>query len=233
MLSPRQPIHPAPYALALRGLRPTPSGSALDAPDSWNVIGGHAANSVPSFVGGATVSGGGAALEPNSATASLATVGGGGNNAASGGASTIAGGVNNAAGGDTIEIDAIQDESVDLGLMGSAFGGVTGDLTLVGTTADAAHAEETHVMKPEPDSVEQIAMTLYIQALKRLPDDIKARVLDAARQRASTFAQPVPSQTSHPWPKRGRGLGTRCPRSARMRNTWFQAKPPKATTTWT
>jgi hypothetical protein len=94
-LSPLQPITPAPYALALPGLRTTPSGNP-DLPDRINVIGGHRDNIVDAKVSGATISGG----VFNSVSADFGTVGGGsGNDASSLFHSTIGGGQSNTASG--------------------------------------------------------------------------------------------------------------------------------------
>ena len=95
-LAPRQELTPAPYALALPALRTTPSGGS---PDSANVIAGHHQNRVPSFIGGATISGGGDTGDPNEALASFATVGGGVGNTAGGSNATVGGGRENRANG--------------------------------------------------------------------------------------------------------------------------------------
>lgn len=115
-LSPRQPITPTPYALALPGLR-TQQNAA-----SPNVIGGHRTNSILANVVGGTIGGGGSATFPNTVTddygtvnggqlnragdnagttsdESLATVGGGGLNTASGEFATVSGGFQNTASG--------------------------------------------------------------------------------------------------------------------------------------
>jgi len=70
-LSPRQPLTPTPYALALPGLRTEQN------PTSPNIIGGAVSNTVTSGVG-ATIGGG----EGHSATGSYATIPGGLNNSA-------------------------------------------------------------------------------------------------------------------------------------------------------
>lgn len=79
-LSPRQPLTPVPYALALPGLW-TQSNDT-----SPNVIGGYSNNSVTSGVAGATISGGGRpemyGEGPNIVTDHHGTVGGGENNQA-------------------------------------------------------------------------------------------------------------------------------------------------------
>lgn len=112
-LSPRQPITPAPYALALPGL-----WTQQKSP-SPNLIGGYSGNQVATEVWGATIGGGGSDdWGPNQVTdrygtiaggvnnqagnnlgsidiSDLATVGGGGDNDAHGWASTISGGYSN------------------------------------------------------------------------------------------------------------------------------------------
>lgn len=75
-LIPRQPVTPAPYALALPGLRTEPDDR------SPNVIGGNPANDVAPGVEGATISGGGQPFAYNSVTGSYGTVGGGISNTA-------------------------------------------------------------------------------------------------------------------------------------------------------
>jgi hypothetical protein len=75
-LTPRQALMPAPYALALPGLRTEPNA------DSPNVIGGYSGyggNSVASGVVGATIGGGGEFAYPNEvyADSDYATIGGG------------------------------------------------------------------------------------------------------------------------------------------------------------
>jgi hypothetical protein len=89
-LSPRQPITPAPYALALPGLY---TQLTSEAP---NVIGGFQNNSVSPGVIGATISGGGGLLGTNDfsnrVVLDYGTVGGGFGNVVSGTYGTIAGG---------------------------------------------------------------------------------------------------------------------------------------------
>jgi hypothetical protein len=101
-LSPRQPLTPAPYALALPGLY-TQHNAA-----SPNVIGGYSGNSVTSGAVGATIGGGGANLTRNRVTDDYGTVGGGGDNTAGDWAGTtsdvqyptVGGGHHNRASGD-------------------------------------------------------------------------------------------------------------------------------------
>ncbi len=78
-LSPRQPLTPAPYALALPGLRTQQNAT------SPNIIGGYSGNSVTSGVVGATIGGGGSLIftsKPNRVTDSFGTIGGGEDNRA-------------------------------------------------------------------------------------------------------------------------------------------------------
>ncbi|MBI5877506.1 MAG: hypothetical protein HZB53_07645 [Chloroflexi bacterium] len=120
-LLPRQAVAPAPYALALPGLRTTQS---ITAP---NVIGGYSGNVISPTVYGATIAGGGRGpVSPNpalpnritagygavggglfnqagddagTANSAYATVGGGSGNRATGWVSTVAGGGSNSADG--------------------------------------------------------------------------------------------------------------------------------------
>ncbi len=116
VLEPRQKLTPTPYALALPGVWTQENGP--DEPP--NVIGGYNANNVTSGVVGATIGGGGGALDlgleyrvPNQVTgdygtvaggranqaAEDGTVGGGRRNTASGSNSTVGGGYLNTASG--------------------------------------------------------------------------------------------------------------------------------------
>jgi hypothetical protein len=94
LLTPRQELTPAPYALALPALRTTmgPSGP--------NVIGGDHSNTIDASVSWATISGG----SENTASDSASTVSGGSNNMASGSSSTISGGFDNTASGNASTI---------------------------------------------------------------------------------------------------------------------------------
>jgi hypothetical protein len=110
-LSPRQAIAPAPYALALPGMRT--EQQAL----SPNVIGGSVSNTVRTGVNGAVIAGGGNKVVPNVVDSAYGVVGGGRNNragglsapdnvvgggngnTASGGSATVSGGVENVAAG--------------------------------------------------------------------------------------------------------------------------------------
>ncbi len=85
-LMPRQAVAPAPYALALPGLR------TLQNATSPNVIGGYAGNVISDTVVGSTIGGGGAENYINRIAHSYATIGGGNANTASGLRSTIGGG---------------------------------------------------------------------------------------------------------------------------------------------
>ena len=114
MLSPRQLLTPAPYALALPGLWTQQHDI------SPNLVGGYARNWVTDGVWGATIGGGGEDWARNRVTdnlgtvaggtdnqagndsgtlvdAELATVGGGARNTASGSYSTVSGGIGNTA----------------------------------------------------------------------------------------------------------------------------------------
>lgn len=92
MLSPRQPLTPAPYALALPGLW-TKQNTI-----SPNVIGGYSGNSVAGGVIGASIGGGGQSDAINRVTGSFGTVAGGSGNTA-GGYAVVAGGNSNMASG--------------------------------------------------------------------------------------------------------------------------------------
>lgn len=95
-LSPRVELKPAPYALALPGLR------TLENADSPNIIGGHASNSVSPDSVGAVIAGGGSITDGeylNSVTAVFGTIGGGRKNTVTGEQGTIAGGFSNTAAG--------------------------------------------------------------------------------------------------------------------------------------
>ncbi len=85
-LTPRQAIAPAPYALALPGLR------TMQNTTSPNLIGGYAGNVISDTVVGGTISGGGSENYINHITGAYATIGGGDKNTASGERSTIGGG---------------------------------------------------------------------------------------------------------------------------------------------
>ena len=97
-LSPRQPLTPSPYALALPGLWTQQNA------DSPNIIGGYSGNSVTAGVYGATIGGGGSDGYTNVVTDSLSTVGGGRGNIAGKWGATISGGVENKAPGESSTI---------------------------------------------------------------------------------------------------------------------------------
>ncbi len=88
----RQPLAPAPYALALPGLWTRQNET------SPNLVGGYGGNVISDTLVGATIGGGGSSGSINRVTGSYGTVGGGNNNTA-GGSSTVGGGINNAASG--------------------------------------------------------------------------------------------------------------------------------------
>ncbi len=90
-LAPRQPLTPAPYALALPGLYTQQNAT------SPNVIGGYSGNVISPTVVGGVIGGGGASGVPNRVWANYAAVGGGKGNIASGFATTIGGGESNIA----------------------------------------------------------------------------------------------------------------------------------------
>jgi hypothetical protein len=88
----RQPLTPAPYALALPGLWTRQNET------SPNLIGGYGGNVISETVVGATIGGGGAAGPVNRVTGDYGTVGGGKANTARG-CSTVGGGSANTASG--------------------------------------------------------------------------------------------------------------------------------------
>lgn len=100
LLTPRQPLTPAPYALALPGLYTQENAT------SPNLIGGYNGNSVAVGVVGATISGGGDSSNLHQVTDNYGTIGGGGENRAGDNAgtatdatfATVGGGSNNVAG---------------------------------------------------------------------------------------------------------------------------------------
>jgi len=93
-LSPRQALTPAPYALALPGLRTQQNAT------SPNVIGGYSGNSVTAGKYGATIGGGGESGYANQVTEIYGTVSGGVKNTASNEIATVGGGYNNEASGE-------------------------------------------------------------------------------------------------------------------------------------
>jgi hypothetical protein len=92
-LTPRQAVMPAPYALALPGLRTVVNAT------SPNVIGGYLGNGTTSGTIGATIGGGGWNGHTNDVTANYGTVGGGLDNTVSGIRSVVSGGEGNVASG--------------------------------------------------------------------------------------------------------------------------------------
>ncbi|MCX7839433.1 MAG: hypothetical protein N2559_08275, partial [Anaerolineae bacterium] len=105
-LTPRQPLTPAPYALALPGLYTEQNVT------SPNLIGGYHGNSVTSNVVGATIGGGGASGSTNRVTDEFGTVGGGRSNRAGDNAgttfdrsyATVGGGIGNIASGSSATV---------------------------------------------------------------------------------------------------------------------------------
>ncbi|WP_322494996.1 hypothetical protein [Chloroflexus sp.] len=101
-LSPRQPLTPAPYALALPGLRTQPNAT------SPNLIGGFSGNSMTNGVVGSAIGGGGSNAFPNRVTDDYSVVSGGYNNQAGNNAgttsdrsyATVGGGISNTASGE-------------------------------------------------------------------------------------------------------------------------------------
>lgn len=99
-LTPRQPLTPAPYALALPGLYTQQNAT------SPNLIGGFSGNTVITNVVGATIAGGGDVSNLHRVTDNYGTIGGGGENRAGDNAgtvtdatyATVGGGSNNVAG---------------------------------------------------------------------------------------------------------------------------------------
>ncbi len=93
VLSPRQRLTPAPYALAVPGLWTQQNDM------SPNIIGGYSGNTVGAGVVGATIAGGGASTFVNSVsvTGNYATVSGGRLNTAGGPGATVGGGTGNTA----------------------------------------------------------------------------------------------------------------------------------------
>jgi hypothetical protein len=90
-LDPRQPLTPAPYALALPGLWTQQKAT------SPNLIGGYSGNSVAGGAHGATIGGGGESGYINQVSGNYGTIGGGRDNLASGANATVGGGQGNKA----------------------------------------------------------------------------------------------------------------------------------------
>ena len=89
----RQPLTPAPYALALPGLW------IRQRAFSPNLIGGYAGNVISDTVAGGTIGGGGHSLSIQRVTGGYGTVGGGSGNVAGGSHATVGGGNSNIASG--------------------------------------------------------------------------------------------------------------------------------------
>jgi hypothetical protein len=87
----RQPLTPAPLALALPGLYTQQNGT------SPNVIGGYSGNVISTTVVGGAIGGGGITGSQNRLWANFATVGGGSGNTVSGDYASVGGGTHNAA----------------------------------------------------------------------------------------------------------------------------------------
>ncbi len=128
-LSPRQPLTPAPYALALPGLYTQQDAT------SPNVIGGYSGNTVIGGVHGATIGGGGQFGFPNQVSAHYGTIGGGWNNTAGGLYATVGGGLQNSASkfAATIGGGQVNNASRDFATIGGGVGnGATMTYTTVG-----------------------------------------------------------------------------------------------------
>jgi hypothetical protein len=148
-LTPRQPLNPAPYALALPGLRTDPSVAEP------NIIGGYGGNSVDSGVAGATIGGGGASSEENRVTGDHGTIGGGSLNTAGtrgtvGGGqnnnatanATIGGGLGNAASEQGATVDGGQDNAAS-GLYSVIGGGLQNQVSAYGATIAGGAPSDT------------------------------------------------------------------------------------------
>lgn len=85
-------------AAGMAGWQPAPLRALTNA-TSPNLVGGHSANFVANGVVGATVGGGGNALQSNQVTVSYGTVGGGRGNAVSGADGVVSGGLSNVVSG--------------------------------------------------------------------------------------------------------------------------------------
>ena len=114
----RQPLTPAPLALALPGLWTQQNET------SPNLIGGYSGNSVSASAVGSTIGGGGNSSNPNQVTANYGTVGGGeGNKAITGTYTTVAGGQGNQASGDYAAVGGGQRNKAIAGLYTTVAGG--------------------------------------------------------------------------------------------------------------
>jgi hypothetical protein len=128
-LSPRQPLLPVPYALALPGLWTQENAT------SPNLVGGYGGNQLGIGVVGATISGGGVSGSENRAAGNYTTVGGGFGNVASASEATVAGGSINRATGGTAAVGGGGGNQA-LGLAATVAGGAgniaSGDRSTVG-----------------------------------------------------------------------------------------------------
>jgi len=88
---PRQPLTPAPYALALPGLWTQENAT------SPNLVGGYHGNAVGAGVVGAVIAGGGWSAAPNQVVANFGAVSGGSGNVTTGEYATVSGGKDNRA----------------------------------------------------------------------------------------------------------------------------------------
>lgn len=131
VLTPRQPLTAAPYALALPGLYTQQNVT------SPNLIGGYSANSVTAGVVGATIDGGGDSSNVHQVTDNYGTVGGGGENRAGDNAgtltdatyATVGGGSNNVAGefSSTVAGGNGNDATGDYSTVGGGSGNLSND----------------------------------------------------------------------------------------------------------
>ncbi len=160
ILSPRQPVAPTPYALALPGLRTEQNDT------SPNVIGGHRSNNIAANVVGATIGGGGPKVafatisnfiggnyatigggEGNRVNGVRATIGGGSGNEANGAGATTGGGFGNVAGERTATIAGGEDNEASGN--GAAIGGGTDNVasginaTVPGGSDNAARGNDS------------------------------------------------------------------------------------------
>jgi hypothetical protein len=139
-LTPRQALTPAPYALALPGLRTDPSAAVP------NILGGYAGNVVDGGVSGATIGGGGGSGQINRVTGDHGTVGGGslnvadvrgtvggGQNNQAGSNATVGGGLGNAASDQGATVGGGQDNSATY-LYGTVGGGLHNTVSAYGAT---------------------------------------------------------------------------------------------------
>ncbi|MEM6289499.1 MAG: hypothetical protein AAF845_20335, partial [Bacteroidota bacterium] len=125
IFGPRTPFGAAPYALGLYGLTVTPSTFSASGL-SPNLVGGSPANTVGPFMGGVTISGGGAPSAPNIVTGLFGTIGGGVDNTVSGGTSTVGGGTGNEVSGASGTISG--GDSNTAGGIESVIGGGSGNV---------------------------------------------------------------------------------------------------------